>query len=254
MGEEAKVSVVETALEVIPVPAVAPENKIIPALQEKKQIADHVHQNGDTFTVQKNVADPVSEIETSREKEVHHDQKEPVTSNTSSPPMSETGSIPLIKLNLLASSPTENSPGEAAVSEIITEKTPLNPTNRDVVLARVETEKRNALICAWEENEKAKIDNKTYKRLSAITSWENTKKAAVEAQIKEYEEQLQKKRAEYAERMQNKLAEIHKEAEENRALIEATKGQEYVKIEESATTYRATGGSPPKKFFSCLGC
>ncbi|CAN1253736.1 Remorin 1.4 [Linum perenne] len=235
MGEEAKVSVVETALEVIPVPAVAPENKIIPALQEKKQIADHVHQNGDTFTVQKNVADPVSEIETSREKEVHHDQKEPVTSNTSSPPMSETGS-------------------EAAVSEIITEKTPLNPTNRDVVLARVETEKRNALICAWEENEKAKIDNKTYKRLSAITSWENTKKAAVEAQIKEYEEQLQKKRAEYAERMQNKLAEIHKEAEENRALIEATKGQEYVKIEESATTYRATGGSPPKKFFSCLGC
>ncbi|CAN1184262.1 Remorin 1.4 [Linum perenne] len=235
MGEEAKVSVVETALEVIPVPAVAPENKIIPALQEKKQIADHVHQNGDTFTVQKNVADPVSEIETSREKEVHHDQKEPVTSNTFSPPMSETGS-------------------EAAVSEIITEKTPLNPTNRDVVLARVETEKRNALICAWEENEKAKIDNKAYKRLSAITSWENTKKAAVEAQIKEYEEQLQKKRAEYAERMQNKLAEIHKEAEENRALIEATKGQEYVKIEESATTYRATGGSPPKKFFSCLGC
>ncbi|CAL1401115.1 unnamed protein product [Linum trigynum] len=132
-------------------------------------------------------------------------------------------------------------------------ETPLNPINRDTALLRIETEKINALICAWQENEEAKIDNKTYKRLAAIESWENTKKAAVEAQLQEYEEQLQKKKAEYAEKMQNKLAEVHKEAEEKRVVIEATKGEEYVKIEETAKTYRATGYTP-RKFFSCIGC
>ncbi|CAI0476352.1 unnamed protein product, partial [Linum tenue] len=88
-----------------------------------------------------------------------------------------------------------------------------------------------------------------YKRLAAIESWENTKKAVVEARLQEYE----KKKAEYVEKMQNKLAEVHKKAEEKRAVIEATKGEEYVKIEETAKTYRATGYTP-RKFFSCIGC
>ncbi|CAN0907597.1 Remorin 1.4 [Linum grandiflorum] len=229
MGEVAKVNVAETAaLEAVPLPAVAAENKVIPAVEEKKQVDDHDDQNSDAIIVQKNVVEPVSEIETLEAKQVLPDQKAPATS------------------------PVSGKQSEAPISENITEKTPLTLIKRDAVLARIETDKGNALITAWEENEKAKIDNKTYKRICAITSWENTKRAAVEVQIKEYEEQLKKKRAEHVERTHNKLAEIRKKALENRALIEATKGQEYVKIEETATTYRATG-YPPKKFFSCLG-
>jgi hypothetical protein len=51
----------------------------------------------------------------------------------------------------------------------------------------VETEKRNSLIKAWEENEKTKAENKASKKLSAILSWENTKKANIEAQLKKIE-------------------------------------------------------------------
>ncbi|CAN0841349.1 Remorin 1.4 [Linum grandiflorum] len=218
MGEEPKVGAAEASLE--PAAAVA-ENQMVPVVDEKSQVDDlsnhHHHQNGSADA----------------EKEADHDEKD--------------GSSPSKKS---ASPETEN---EAAVAEKTTEKTPLNPVRRDAALARVQTDKRNALISAWEENEKAKIDNKTYKRLSAIESWENTKKAVVEVQLKEFEEQLQRKRAEYGEKMQNKLAEIHKEAEEKKAVVEATKGEEYVKVEETANRYRTTGNTP-RKFFSCLGC
>ncbi|XVF51520.1 hypothetical protein PTKIN_Ptkin04bG0191500 [Pterospermum kingtungense] len=125
-----------------------------------------------------------------------------------------------------------------------------SPNNRESVLARVETEKKVALIRAWEENEKAKVDNKAHKKISAIGSWENTKKAGVEAQLKRIEEKLEKKKAEYAEKMKNKVAEIHKEAEEKRAVIEAKKGEEFLKIEETAAKFRATGYTPKK----LLGC
>uniref|UniRef100_A0A453CFB0 Remorin C-terminal domain-containing protein n=1 Tax=Aegilops tauschii subsp. strangulata TaxID=200361 RepID=A0A453CFB0_AEGTS len=74
----------------------------------------------------------------------------------------------------------------------------------DLALARVESEKRNSLIKAWEENEKTKAENKATKKVSAILSWENTKKANIEAQLKKIEEQLEKKKAEYAEKMKNK--------------------------------------------------
>ncbi|XVF10629.1 hypothetical protein REPUB_Repub07fG0199100 [Reevesia pubescens] len=126
-----------------------------------------------------------------------------------------------------------------------------NPSNRDSVLALVETEKRLALVKAWEENEKAKVDNKAHKKISAIGSWENTKKAGVEAQLKGIEEKLEKKKAEYAEKMKNKVAEIHKQAEEKRAEIEAKKGQDFLKIEETATKFRSTGYTP-KKFLGCF--
>nr|GMC80764.1 remorin-like [Ipomoea batatas] len=59
--------------------------------------------------------------------------------------------------------------------------------DRDAALAQLELEKRLALIKAWEENEKAKADNKAHKKLSAIAAWENTKKASVEAQLKQIE-------------------------------------------------------------------
>ncbi|XWS61803.1 hypothetical protein CRYUN_Cryun07bG0156700 [Craigia yunnanensis] len=126
-----------------------------------------------------------------------------------------------------------------------------SPNNRDSVLARVETEKRLALVKAWEENEKAKIENKAHKKISAIGSWENTKKADVEAQLKSIEEKLEKKKAEYAEKMKNKVVEIHKEAEEKRAVIEAKRGEDFLKIEETAVKFRATGYIP-KKFLGCF--
>lgn len=122
--------------------------------------------------------------------------------------------------------------------------------DRDAVLARVETEKRLALIKAWEESEKTKVDNKTYKKFSGIGAWENTKRAAIEAELKKIEEKLEKKKAEYAEMMKNKVVEIHKAAEEKRALVEAKKGESFLKIEETAAKFRATGYTPRK----LLGC
>ncbi|OEL14327.1 hypothetical protein BAE44_0024651 [Dichanthelium oligosanthes] len=122
----------------------------------------------------------------------------------------------------------------------------------NIALAKVETEKRNSLIKAWEENEKAKAEHKAAKKLSTILSWENTKKAVVEAQLKKKEEELEKKKAEYAEKMKNKKAIIHRQAEEKRAMAMAQRGEEVLKAEEMAAKYRATGLAP-KKYLGCFG-
>lgn len=122
--------------------------------------------------------------------------------------------------------------------------------NRDAVLARVATEKKDALIRAWEESEKSKAENKAQKKMSAIVSWENTEKASIEAEIKKMEEKLEKKKAVYVEKMKNKLASIHKTAEEKRAMTEAKKGEDLLKAEEMAAKYRATGTGPKKGWFS----
>ncbi|KAJ7004029.1 hypothetical protein NC653_009039 [Populus alba x Populus x berolinensis] len=111
----------------------------------------------------------------------------------------------------------------------------------DAILSRVETEKRCALIKAWVENEKAKVENKAHKKLSAIGSWETTKKVSVEAKIQKFEEKLERKKAEYAEKMKNRAAELHKTAEEKKAMIEAKKSEECLKVEETAAKFRATG-------------
>ncbi|KAK3015991.1 hypothetical protein RJ639_005938 [Escallonia herrerae] len=124
--------------------------------------------------------------------------------------------------------------------------------DRDIALAGVEKEKRLSFIKAWEESEKTKVENKTQKKLSAVASWENTKKASYEAQLKQLEEQLEKKKAEYAEKMKNKVALIHKQAEEKRAMVEARRGEEFLKAEEMAAKYRATGHTP-KKVLGCFG-
>ncbi|KAA8520805.1 hypothetical protein F0562_011478 [Nyssa sinensis] len=125
--------------------------------------------------------------------------------------------------------------------------------DRDAVLARVEKEKRLALIKAWEDSEKNKAENKAYKKLSTIGAWENRKRASVEAQLKKIEEKFEKKKAEYAEKMNNKKAEIHKAAEEKRASVEAKRGEDLLKVEEAAVKFRATGNAPKKLFgwFSC---
>ncbi|XP_038875881.1 remorin-like isoform X2 [Benincasa hispida] len=123
--------------------------------------------------------------------------------------------------------------------------------NRDAVLARVATEKRLSLIKAWEESEKSKAENRAHKKLSAIGSWENSNKAAVEAELKQIEEKLEKKKAEYIEKMKNKIALIHKSAEEKKADIEAKRGEEKIKAEEIAAKYRSTG-TAPKKILGCF--
>ncbi|GMP70212.1 hypothetical protein CsSME_00029156 [Camellia sinensis var. sinensis] len=116
----------------------------------------------------------------------------------------------------------------------------------DAVLARVSTEKRLSLIKAWEDSEKSKAENKAHKKLSSIGAWENSKKAAIEAELKQIEEKLEKQKAQYVEKMKNKIALYHKAAEEKRAMIEAKRGEDLLKAEETAAKYRATGSAPKK--------
>ncbi|XP_054825600.1 remorin-like [Prosopis cineraria] len=123
--------------------------------------------------------------------------------------------------------------------------------DRDSVLARVETEKRLALIKAWEESEKTKADNKAYKKHSAVGLWEDSKKASVEAQLKKIEEKPEKKKAAYVEKAKNKIAEIHQLAEEKRAMVEAQRREENLKVEETASKFRASGYTP-RKFLACF--
>ncbi|KAG6748084.1 hypothetical protein POTOM_047984 [Populus tomentosa] len=162
--------------------------------------------------------------------------------------------------------------------------------DRDIALADLEKEKRLSFIKAWEDSEKTKAENKVFlsnasfkplskllirtfrslflfqhgfrnthsmhnrnrsqKKLSAVVAWENSKKAALEAALRKMEEKLEKQKAEYAEKMKNKVALIHKEAEEKRAMVEAKRGEEFLKAEEMAAKYRATGQTPKK----LLGC
>jgi len=124
--------------------------------------------------------------------------------------------------------------------------------DRDAFLTRVATEKRTSLIKAWEENEKAKAENKAVKLLADITSWENSKAAEMEAELKKIHEQLEKKKARSVEKLKNSVAMVHKEAEEKRAAAEARCGEEIVAAEEAAAKYRAKGEAPKKLLFKAL--
>ncbi|KAH7550271.1 hypothetical protein JRO89_XS13G0163700 [Xanthoceras sorbifolium] len=73
------------------------------------------------------------------------------------------------------------------VADPANEKISESSYGRDTMLAKVEMEKRLALIKAWEENAKAIVDNKAYKRHSAVGTWESSKRASVEAQLKKFE-------------------------------------------------------------------
>ncbi|KAJ6320380.1 hypothetical protein OIU78_015715 [Salix suchowensis] len=118
--------------------------------------------------------------------------------------------------------------------------------DRDVALADLEKEKKLSFVKAWEDSERTKAENKSQKKLSAVVAWENSKKAALEATLRKMEEKLEKERAVYAEKMRNKVALIHKEAEEKRAMVESKRGEEFLKAEEMAAKYRATGQTPKK--------
>uniref|UniRef100_A0A2N9GQ27 Remorin C-terminal domain-containing protein n=1 Tax=Fagus sylvatica TaxID=28930 RepID=A0A2N9GQ27_FAGSY len=134
--------------------------------------------------------------------------------------------------------------------EPVVKKASKGSIDRDVALAELEKEKSLSFIKAWEESEKSKAENKAQKKLSDVAAWENSQKAAVEAKLRKIEEQLEKKKADYAEKMKNKAALIHKQAEEKRAMVEARRGEERLKAEETAAKYRATGHAPKK----LLGC
>ncbi|XP_023522681.1 remorin-like isoform X2 [Cucurbita pepo subsp. pepo] len=125
------------------------------------------------------------------------------------------------------------------------------PKDRDVALARVELEKKLALIKAWEESEKIKAENRAYKRLSAIDSWENTKKASIQAQLMKLEK-MEKKKAEYGELMKNKIVGIHKQGEEKKATIVAERREQCLKVEETAAKYRASGFTPKALLLKCF--
>jgi len=71
-----------------------------------------------------------------------------------------------------------------------------------------------------------------------------TKAFLVTENTKLLQEQLEKKKAEYAEQMKNKVAMLHKEVEEKKAMIEAKRGEDVLKVEETAAKYRASGKSP----------
>ncbi|KAI3808812.1 hypothetical protein L1987_24773 [Smallanthus sonchifolius] len=130
--------------------------------------------------------------------------------------------------------------------EVCEEKPKEGSINRDDVLAKVATEKKEALIKAWEESEKSKADNKAQQKLSSIQAWENSKKAELEAELKKIEEDLEIKKAKYIEKMKNKAVLVHKRAEEKRATAEAKCREDVLKAEEMAAKWRATGEAPKK--------
>ncbi|CAJ1817576.1 unnamed protein product [Sphenostylis stenocarpa] len=141
---------------------------------------------------------------------------------------------------------TEDSRADESKAIIVAPKNTEFPANqhnsrgsidRDIALAQVAKEKQMSYVKAWEESEKAKADNKANKHLSEVAAWEDKKKAALEADLKKVEEKLEKKKAQYREKMKNKMALVHKEAEEKRAVIEAKRGEEVLKAEESAAKY-----------------
>ena len=101
---------------------------------------------------------------------------------------------------------------------------------------------------------KSKVNNKAQKKLSAVATWEKTHTAKLEAKLKQLEDQLEHKKVEYAEKIKNEVALIRKEGDEKRAEVEARRGEELLKAEERAATYRATGQTPKKKLLGCCSC
>ncbi|MCO5612653.1 hypothetical protein L7F22_066922 [Adiantum nelumboides] len=122
--------------------------------------------------------------------------------------------------------------------------------DRDEALAKLNQDRTVSHVRAWEEMEKAKAANRFTKTIAKINAWENAQKAAAEASLKKAEEALEKKRAAYVEKMKNKIAVVHRSAEEQRAMAEARRGEEFVKAEELAAKYRAHGKAPKK--FLCF--
>ncbi|XP_040987560.1 remorin-like [Juglans microcarpa x Juglans regia] len=132
-------------------------------------------------------------------------------------------------------------------ADAIAHTSSMGSTDRGVALAQINLEKRVALSKAWEQSEKKKTENRASKKLSTLESWAHSKKAAAEAEITKIQEK-------YAAELKNKIAEIERAKEEKRALVEASQKEEFIKLEQMAERFRATGHKPKKllRSFSCL--
>ncbi|XP_006341797.1 remorin-like [Solanum tuberosum] len=139
-------------------------------------------------------------------------------------------------------------------TDVSSKKSSKGSLDRDIALSQLENEKRSSFIKAWEESKKSKVNNKAQKKLSAVATWEKTHTAKLEAKLKQLEDQLEHKKAEYAEKIKNEVALIRQEADEKRAVVEARQGEEFLKAEETAARYRATGQTPKKQLLGCCGC
>lgn len=117
-------------------------------------------------------------------------------------------------------------------------------------LQKVEHDKVVSKARAWEESVKAKATNRSTRDEAKIAAWESTQKQKAEVKLRKAEEVLEKQKAKYLERMQNEIAAAHKSAQERRAMVEAKRGEAFLKAEETAAKIRATGIFPKK--FGCF--
>ncbi|XP_040987390.1 remorin-like isoform X2 [Juglans microcarpa x Juglans regia] len=161
-------------------------------------------------------------------------------------------SPPLAAADRVQRSSNEVAEEEKVVVQIPPESKVMVAVVQNIALSEVEMEKRLSFVNAWEESEKTKAQNKAQKKFSAVAAWENSKIASVEANLRKIEATLEKLKADYREKMNNKAALIHKQAEEKRAMIEARLKEDFIKIEEMAAKYRATGHPPKKQRFRCF--
>jgi hypothetical protein len=92
--------------------------------------------------------------------------------------------------------------------------------------------------------------NRSTRDEAKIAAWESTQKQKAEVKLRKAEEVLEKQKAKYLERMQNEIAAAHKSAQERRAMVEAKRGEAFLKAEETAAKIRATGIFPKK--FGCF--
>ncbi|KAM3344033.1 remorin [Capsicum galapagoense] len=122
-----------------------------------------------------------------------------------------------------------------------------------IALSQLENDKRSSFIKAWEDSKKSKVDNKAQKKLSEVATWEKTQRTKLEAKLKKVEDQLEHKIDEYAEKIKNEVALICKEADEKRAVVDARRGEELLKAEETTAKYRVTGQTPKKQLLGCCG-
>ncbi|PHT70022.1 Remorin [Capsicum annuum] len=100
---------------------------------------------------------------------------------------------------------------------------------------------------------KGSLDRGPKKSSLKLQHGRRPKEQSLKLKLKKVEYQLEHKIDEYAEKIKNEVALICKEADEKRAVVDARKGEELLKAEETAAKYRATGQTPKKQLLGCCG-
>ncbi|KAB1222523.1 Remorin [Morella rubra] len=136
--------------------------------------------------------------------------------------------------------------GTTRAADTTLQQSPRASPDRYVMRAQITSDKRHALFKTWEEREQAKAEVMANKKLYSLELWANKAKAALEAEMRQIQEK-------YAVKM-NKLADVNRTTEEKKALLEASKKEEFLKLEEMAAQIRATGYKPKKRLMSCFSC